>query len=74
MNARRRRRANFRNVVSYALMVALIVLVIVLVGAHLAGFYRDTVGATTVIAGAVPFLLAGGIVTAVSALREVLRP
>ena len=70
MKTQRRRRANFRNVVSRALMVALIVLV----GAYLAGFYRDTVGATIVIAGAALFLLAGGILTAVAALREVLRP
>ena len=64
-----RRRANLRNVVSYALMVALIVLV----GAYLAGFFRETVGATIVIAVAAPFLFAGGIVTVVAALREVFR-
>jgi len=64
-----RRRANLRNVVSYALMVALIVLV----GAYLAGFYRKTVGATIVTAVAALFLLAGGSVTAVAALTEVFR-
>jgi hypothetical protein len=50
-------------------MVALIVLV----GAYLAGFFRETVGATIVIAVAAPFLFAGGIVTVVAALREVFR-